>query len=68
MDVQKDHYEYLKNVTLKKYKCVYKMYEFEFLGQKLSTDGIRAEEKKVKNNQEFRAPSAIDEELNFFLN
>jgi len=55
-----------QNVLLNEKKCHMKVKELEFLGHTLSSEGIKADPKKVEAVQNFRAPNN-KEELRSFL-
>lgn len=54
------------DVLLNSTKCVYKVKQIEFLGHKLSSDGIKPLDKYIKSIKSFRVPAVI-EELQSFL-
>lgn len=54
------------NVLLNKSKCTERTQELQFLGHRLSSNGIDADQDKVQTIQNFRAP-ATKEELRSFL-
>lgn len=54
------------NVLLNKSKCLFKVQELEFLGHKLSRQGIEADQRKVQTILEFRSPQN-KEEIRSFL-
>lgn len=53
------------NVLLNKSKCLFKVQELEFLGHKLSSQGIEADQRKVKTIMEFRSPQNKEEVRSF---
>lgn len=55
-----------KNILLNHNKCTFRVREVEFLGHRLSSNGIRPTEDKVEILRTFRAPQTV-EELRSFL-
>nr|CAI5819945.1 unnamed protein product [Callosobruchus analis] len=54
------------NVLLNEKKCIYKVQEVEFLGNKLTAKGVKPLERYIDSIRQFRAPETI-EELQSFL-
>lgn len=53
------------NVVLNEEKCVFEVQSLEFLGHKLSANGIEASEEKVRTILDFRPPSTKEEVRSF---
>nr|CAH7744111.1 unnamed protein product [Callosobruchus chinensis] len=53
------------NVLLNKSKCLFKVQELEFLGHRLSNQGIAADQRKVRTIMEFRSPQNKEEVRSF---
>lgn len=71
---EKEHDENLKNVLhvlkvnnvlLNNKKCLFKAREIEFLGHRLSADGIRPLDKYIKTIESFREPKNVEEIQSF---
>jgi hypothetical protein len=54
-----------KGLTLNKSKCKFNAKEIEFLGHKISAEGIRPTENNVQAVKEFRAPENVSEVRSF---